>query len=678
MSTDYIVKKTLFVAVILAFLFSGIISAKAKKCSGGPFFVTETVNITLQRGKVKVTDQWEACNAIAPFNSILVPNKTIYNYKASSINSNKKIPALKVNINGKNGVGLFNLSNGDEKNIASYRVNNVTFQYYFNVSKRDKFKLQSPRSRFNKGKLGRRINIKDGNLSDQYYWSIGKVSGKQYKEIFEESRGYSLDFFNFSKSKGVFIDNSTILFGLSPINKGPFMSQYREIKVTGKVLEVERHFKWYHSDTHSVKYNLEKNNTVLDHELYHNGELVLEESLATGINGEMNLTKGDKWILSYKLPQRINCKPNLSLISAFPFQKCNFEVYPPTWDFPYTIKAKVSIPDSYVIEEGKGSSLFCANTKITKNKSRNCSIVQNGDFKSPKVGIENQNRKFVVFGPIYSTQWTLGEKVRNLLGCKDRGNSCGLAAGCLLELTYRPSFFYWFIFGISLIGILISSLTPEKPRNGLGICFTIWTFQEALVPLNGLERPLSIALYDLTILPGIIIVLIRRFKDKLTKLWIRSGYGRFTEKKEKFSLKGISEDIYVFDKGEDTPPSHGAFTPFNTIIMEKGLFREENKEKMGLTFFHEVGHKRIFPYCLMAWVLIFIFIPDSLLTYTGAYIGAGLILFILLGVLGEIYAEFFSIKRIGRKKYQKIDKKAPNWFKERIYKLALWLFDKLD
>jgi len=185
--------------------------------------------------------------------------------------------------------------------------------------------------------------------------------------------------------------------------------------------------------------------------------------------------KGEWYSQSYNVPNKVNCVVSFLGFSrdiktelTFPFQECSVNSDIGTNGVDKVVNTRVVYPDNFDLRT-EYSFVACP------------AKFQDVD---EKVGLLNDNKKIAVFEQVRST---------------------GSGGQCIVQLSFTPNNLYKFIFVVALLSSILSYSyfreTGELPK-ALGTMIAIWTFQEALIPLNGLERPLTLTLFDLTVFLG--------------------------------------------------------------------------------------------------------------------------------------------------------------------------------
>lgn len=159
--------------------------------------------------------------------------------------------------------------------------------------------------------------------------------------------------------------------------------------------------------------------------------------------------------------------------------------------------------------------------------------------------------------------------------------------------------------------------------------------------------------------------------------WLSHFYGTVESVKE-YSCEGVSRDVFWYDKPESKHAGHA--TPFNTILLNRGLLKDYPNELTEYVFLHEVGHTRVPTVLRIIFLPLFVFLtlmalvapvaaiavivdvatatgsigPIFLATIAGSIVVMLFVgLFVVLSWLDEGYAEFVAISHIGIESYRR-------------------------
>lgn len=255
---------------------------------------------------------------------------------------------------------------------------------------------------------------------------------------------------------------------------------------------------------------------------------------------------GSKLEWSMRLMNTINCSSSSGLpgIHRFPFTKCNGDI--DIGDLPGDryVTAEITISDSRVLIRDR-TNLTCYSERIrdidtykvgeftiderpiNETLSTNLSQINFTEQQVCKVeetdttglwaadDYTSQSKRIAVLEPIFVSE----VNTRFCSNTPEVENSLQKSGECKLSFAYKPSPYYRFVFYTALFLMVlvaaIGSYYNGRTLASIGIIVAIWTFQEALIPLNGLNRPLYPAIYDLTILV-VLVPAIWRYKSQIT------------------------------------------------------------------------------------------------------------------------------------------------------------------
>lgn len=240
----------------------------------------------------------------------------------------------------------------------------------------------------------------------------------------------------------------------------------------------------------------------------------------------LTLRPYDKIIISYNTDAGL-----VTMINKFwyPFDKYNYTIWSGAIPkIPFMQSVKISLPDTFSVR-GYASSLLVYQKSLiceTRNSTNGELISQEeiakmtllGDISSgEKIGVSCQSHNiagdnFCRLSPLFITPRDLLEQynLQNLSEDDFLGNVRNENTGyyAYLEITRVPITI--FIFLISIIAVSLSTIYFEfiykrdkkeievkRLKKILGTIFVIWTFQEGIVSLTSLSRPLTITLFDI-------------------------------------------------------------------------------------------------------------------------------------------------------------------------------------
>lgn len=297
-----------------------------------------------------------------------------------------------------------------------------------------------------------------------------------------------------------------------------------EVEVKGKTLTHNKTFELTKDVESRALFLATAENPALNYQVYANGKEKYSSQVegSTIIRNRIVLNNtGDSWNWYFEAPDIVDCHPRpplvdwytnsldfLEVVNTFPFQSCGFKVpASPEMAFNHSVSATVTVPDTYAVQEDI-SYLECP---IVENKSIGSIAskreVTNYSRIHPEVRLKNSKEKIAVFESILARQETNTLEGLDNLSRSNRSVQVRNSYTCNINMIFYPSSLIVFIFLISASAIFFmvrNGLNNEDARlQSLALCFTIWIFQEALLPFSGISRPLEVTLYDLTIVLSI-------------------------------------------------------------------------------------------------------------------------------------------------------------------------------
>jgi hypothetical protein len=309
--------------------------------------------------------------------------------------------------------------------------------------------------------------------------------------------------------------------------KEPLFTTNTEYKIVGNLLKYKVDTQFHNIKTFNISsgFQSDRKQLILDYSVSINGVKKDEKPIIgfdelTDNNKTIFLAKfptyearvGDRIIKEFTVTNKIlPLEVKLFFINFsrselyFPLDAYHFD----SWDSPtpfHEISARVVYSNSIKIINDK-TSLTCplvVGGAIALNKTKIADFTffyNNVNVSvSEKVFIGDNNNLFVVFEPIRSSQSGL-EKGYLQDPTKYMGDE---KVGCKLKVTYERADLIKFIFYISMLFLFITTIliwkVPKIRAELISLSFVIWSFQEVLLPFNGLQRPIGITLFDLTII----------------------------------------------------------------------------------------------------------------------------------------------------------------------------------
>lgn len=368
----------------------------------------------------------------------------------------------------------------------------------------------------------------------------------------------------------------TVDIPINPYNElKPLYTTYTEYTIVGNLLKYKIDTQLHNIKTFNyttVLYSDSEKNLILDYSLTVNGlkkdikpvisfDKIIEDNKVIFLSNlsTFEASAGDRFIQEYTVTNKII--PLEGEFLSFKFNRSEFyfpfdAYYFDTWYSPnpiHELGTRVIYSNNNKILNDK-TSLTCPNilgVTVYQNKTNIAYLnfdygnITVGIISSEKTFIEDGNNLFVIFKPIVSSQSGLikaYEQSPNKYSGDER-------IGCKLKVSYERTDLIKFIFFMStffifIISILILTLSRNKIEL-ISLSFVIWSFQEALLPFNGLQRPVGITLFDLTIilLPlfAILLLVLKRLVSRFYLSFKKDDKNMINKEKHDLKAKEYAE-----------------------------------------------------------------------------------------------------------------------------------------
>lgn len=359
--------------------------------------------------------------------------------------------------------------------------------------------------------------------------------------------------------------NVTITYNQSKneeiIRESSKLECYQEVELTSGGL--------YNTITMTPLSQLEKNRTnyqivwnfmindsskIFDLEIINNGTSIKKINFLNSENNPVYIpiTQGAQTILKFRSDQGL--KP-VGIWSewTYPFDKYSKEIWGAPFDFTYGVISKILYPDSFTIKKSYASSpqIFSQLLMGRATNSTTGEIISEfniGNLTFCKESYQNklshncesydyQGNKFCIIDTLPISPNALVDKCNFYLNISKEVKNEDTGYYVYIELVRTQ--LVKFIFIISSTWIIFISVYfyfwnkkedslnfTKKIYKIYGVVFIIWAFQEGIVTLTSLSRPLNITLFDITILFPFLII----FPSFLNKLILKRDRKKFNKK----------------------------------------------------------------------------------------------------------------------------------------------------